>query len=288
MADVTITYKGSTLATMDASGSKTLKTEGKYCEDDIEVEYVKPSGGGGFVVTETPDVHGGTILDITGVEYVAVHGSATPSETAQTITPPAGKLFDEFDVGAIPSNYVGSGVTRKAAATYTPSRQAQTIPAGQYLDGAQTIDPIPSEYVVPNGTKTITENGTGIDVSQYESVDVDVPTGPAKNVQAYRGYGTVNSTSYTATDVTITVAKTGTYNVSWMGWRNRNSGTHGSQLYKNGTAVGNANTTFQNTYGQYVSLTNLSLQQGDVLVIRARASSTSYVTGVGNLIIEEV
>ena len=47
MADVTLTYKGSTLAEMNASGSKTLKTAGKYCEGDIGVSYVKPSGGGG-------------------------------------------------------------------------------------------------------------------------------------------------------------------------------------------------------------------------------------------------
>lgn len=46
MADVTLTYKGSTIAEMNASGSKTLKTAGKYCEGDIGVSYVKPSGGG--------------------------------------------------------------------------------------------------------------------------------------------------------------------------------------------------------------------------------------------------
>ncbi len=45
MSDVTIHYKGSAIAAMDASGTKTLLTEGKYCEDDIEVTYVKPSGG---------------------------------------------------------------------------------------------------------------------------------------------------------------------------------------------------------------------------------------------------
>ena len=46
MADVTLTYKGSTIAEMSNSGSKTLKTSGKYCEGDIGVSYVKPSSGG--------------------------------------------------------------------------------------------------------------------------------------------------------------------------------------------------------------------------------------------------
>ena len=46
MSDVTINYKGNAIATMDASGTKTLLTEGKLCEDDIEVVYVSPGGGG--------------------------------------------------------------------------------------------------------------------------------------------------------------------------------------------------------------------------------------------------
>ena len=48
MADVTLTYKGSTIAEMNDTGTKTLKTSGKYCEGDIGVSYVKPEGGSGF------------------------------------------------------------------------------------------------------------------------------------------------------------------------------------------------------------------------------------------------
>ena len=47
MADLTIKYKGQPIVEMAESGTKTLKTAGKYCEDDISVEYVKPAGGGG-------------------------------------------------------------------------------------------------------------------------------------------------------------------------------------------------------------------------------------------------
>ena len=62
MSDVTINYKGSSIATMDASGTKTLLTEGQYCEDDIEVVYVSPGGGGSSVA----------------------HGTFTPTERTQT------------------------------------------------------------------------------------------------------------------------------------------------------------------------------------------------------------
>lgn len=43
MSDITIGYKGGTIGTMDATGTKTLLTSGKYCEDDIEIAYVKPT-----------------------------------------------------------------------------------------------------------------------------------------------------------------------------------------------------------------------------------------------------
>ena len=47
MADLTIKYKGQPIVEMTESGTKTLKTAGKYCEGDITVEYSKPAGGGG-------------------------------------------------------------------------------------------------------------------------------------------------------------------------------------------------------------------------------------------------
>lgn len=49
MADVTLTYKGATIAELSDSGSKTLRTAGKYCEADIGVAYVKPGGGSGVL-----------------------------------------------------------------------------------------------------------------------------------------------------------------------------------------------------------------------------------------------
>ena len=41
MADVEIKYKGASIATMNETGTKTLKTSAKYCESDITVSYTK-------------------------------------------------------------------------------------------------------------------------------------------------------------------------------------------------------------------------------------------------------
>lgn len=139
------------------------------------------------------------------------------------------------------------------------------------------------------GSKDISENGNNIDVTGLASVNVNVPQsgGGGMNVQGYHGYATVTATSYTATAVKLTVKTTGTYKVSWMGWRSTNSGTSGSQLYIAGTAYGSANTSFVNTYGQSVVLTGVKLTAGQEIVVRARARSTSYVMAVGNLLIEQ-
>lgn len=176
-------------------------------------------------------------------------------------------------------------LTTQAAATITPSASSQTAVAAQrYTTGAVTVAAVPTE------SKTITENGTHTASSGkwWSSVTVNVPqSGGGMNVQGYQGYAQVTSTSYTATAVSLTVKTTGTYNVSWTGWRNTNSGTSGSQLYIGNTAYGSAQTTFVNTYGHSVKLTGVALTAGQTITVRARARSTSYTMSVGNLIIEQ-
>lgn len=111
----------------------------------------------------------------------------------------------------------------------------------------------------------------------------------AKNVQAVLATTDIKSTSYTRA-LSLTVAKTGVYNVSWIGIRNSTSGTNGSQLYVNGTAYGSANTTFQsgNTYMQQPYLTNVSLTEGQTIEVRARSRTTAAAMTIGNFVIAEV
>ena len=111
--------------------------------------------------------------------------------------------------------------------------------------------------------------------------------GSSKNIQAYIGYAQRTANSYGATSVTLTVAKTGTYKISWIAWRSSSSGTMGTNLHI-GSTTGTNQQTFTGTYGQNIVLNNQSLTQGQVLTLYATSGSTNRSIYVGNLIIEEV
>lgn len=63
-------------------------------------------------------------------------GSATPSETAQTLTPTGYDGYSSVSVAAISSNYVGSNVARQSSANLTVSGDTVTAPAGYYESSA--------------------------------------------------------------------------------------------------------------------------------------------------------
>ena len=203
-----------------------------------------------------------------------------------------------------PSPFVPSiGPNLQSKTNISPTTSSQTITADSGYDGLSSvqINAMPTMTLPTAASSTSSGTAKATITPGSTAQYINIPTGyngtaqyytisaasgsSGMNVQAYADHDLVNSGSYIDTDVALTVAKSGTYTISWMGWRNTTSGTSGSQLYKNGTAVGTPWTSFYNSYGQHVILTGQSLNQGDELVVRARSRNTSYYMGVGNLII---
>lgn len=144
-------------------------------------------------------------------------------------------------------------------------------------------------YVRPQGTKSITENGTGIDVSAYASVDVAVSSGSSKNTQVVQGTTRTTSSTLTAIGAEMTVTKTGTYDVYWSAFRSSTSGsyTYATQLYVGGSAYGSENSTWSN-HVQNNHLTNVSLTANQKIRVYGRNSrGSSYYIYAPTLVIVE-
>lgn len=85
------------------------------------------------------------------------------------------------------TGYVSAGTTTEtlqlstqAAATITPTKSEQTaVAANKYTIGIVKVGAIPASYIIPSGNKSITANGTNIDVAAYSTVSVNVSGGGA-------------------------------------------------------------------------------------------------------------
>lgn len=149
MAEVDIKYRGASIATMNATGRKTLGTQGKYCDSDIVVEYTKPAQA-----------------------VIQSNKNATPSETAQEINPSSGyDAMAKVTVGAVSPLYVGSQVPRKSSSDLSANGDTVSVPAGFYEDpvsksvaSGSAGTPTASKGTVSNHAVEVTpsvQNGAG-------------------------------------------------------------------------------------------------------------------------------
>ena len=104
----------------------------------------------------------------------------SPTTSSQTITPTSGKYLTSVQINAMPSGTAGTptaskGIVSNHSISVTPSVTNTTgyITGSTKTGTAVTVSA--SELV--SGTKSITTNGTGIDVTNYASVDVSVSGG---------------------------------------------------------------------------------------------------------------
>lgn len=124
------------------SGAEIFGVAGSYAGEAPVLQEKTATANGEY----TPDAGYDGLSKVTvnvetgGAEPVLQEKSIAPTESAQAVTPDVGyDGLSKVNVGAISSTYVGSGITKKAAATITPGAADQVIGAGQYLEGEQTI-----------------------------------------------------------------------------------------------------------------------------------------------------
>lgn len=111
--------------------------------------------------------------------------TVSPSERTQTIKADNGyDGLSQVTVNAVSRTYVGSGITKKSAATYTPGTSDQIIAYGQYLNGPQTIkgDSNLTAGNIRSGVKIFNVTGSYAGSSSSGGTDTSDATATAANI----------------------------------------------------------------------------------------------------------
>lgn len=177
---------------------------------------------GVYLGSNAVDMQGGFVTG--GASGVKLQSkTVTPSENTQTVNPDSSyDALSSVTVEAISNTYIGSSVTKKSAATYTPGTSDQSIASGQYLNGTQTIKGdsnltaanIKSGVKIFNVTGSYAGSSSGGNTPNLQTKTV-TPSESTQTVSPDSGYDglskvTVNaiSSTYIGSDVTKKSAAT--------------------------------------------------------------------------------
>ena len=280
-----------------------------YANNDILAAIVGTGEMGTLMAASAVDVGSTIVYAIAGMDvpilYInyASDGSITwqmqPIPTrdsndlivsGDTVTAPTG-YYPMAASSSVSSGTAGTptatkGTVSNHSVTVTPSVTNTTgyITGSTKTGTAVTV----TASELASGNKEIVSNGTNIDVVGYSTVSVAVPSGSSKALYTYSGLASRTANSYGATNAKVTVAKAGTYDISYVAIRGSSSGTMGTNLHIGDTEKGNQQTWNNGTYGQYVTYSNQSISANTDVTIYATSGNASRTVYCGQLIVQEV
>ena len=174
---------------------------------------------------------------------------------------------------------VASTMASKAAATYYATTSDQTIPAGRYLTGAQTIKKITQSGMsaanIKNG-QTVTVNNGNTNV--FSVTGTYTGTKHAISATAYRGFGLASADFAPSEEATFTMPLACVVYYGGISAFYNASGTGTVEIYKNGTLVDSRNGA--EGYILRTTMVNKSFSAAKNDVIKVKATATA---GIGTL-----
>lgn len=284
----------------------TVSTDISAKATEVTIAAGKHSGSGKVKISAaeqakiiTGNIKSGiTILGVSGNSNV-VDTSAGDATAAQILS---GKK------AYVAGSLVTGNIASKGAATYTPGTSNQTIAAGQYLSGAQTIagDADLVSANIKSGTNIFGVAGKAsvADTADATAAAADIASGKTAYVNGSKITGTFNKYSMTAGDFFVANAGTnstkstsyiklleirakitGTYKVSFSLGGTVPGYPVYAQIYKNGSAAGterSSNVAYNITYQQSISFTANDLIQlyGRVYDELATCSVSDFKVGI--------
>lgn len=212
------TQAGATITPTESE--QTAVASGKYTTGAVKVAAIPSNYIGSAVPSGSLSVSGSTVTAASGFYPSAVSANvasgylgATTVIAGQTASTHTYKVERQaatsgwYEASAVRN--AGTVTLNNQSISATPTESAQTFtPTNSVSYITQvTVNPIPSEYIVPSGTLSITSNASGVDVSTYAFADVAVPM-PTP---------TLESKSITLTPSTASVSSSVTYDAGYDG-----------------------------------------------------------------------
>ena len=201
-AKVTGTLKKQSKSVTPTTTAQTVTPDAGNLLSSVSVAAIKTD-----TTTITPDIAKQTVTPDEGYYFTSVTVNPTPLDAAQTVTAGTAAKTISPSMGNIGLLSVTVNPTPSSAKTATPTKASQVISpdAGELLSSV-TVNPIPDQYIIPNGTKSITANGPA-DVTAFASVNVNVPAPDLSDATATAATMLSGYTAYTGAGlITGTIA----------------------------------------------------------------------------------